>query len=569
MKTKERTYNPVYLAVFSAFVSLYLVLFGPLDIFVHNSEEFSSTLVELVSILLLMAGISFVLILTVLLLSPRVIRIFIFKGLAFLVLSSWVISNYFYGDYGQLDGTPLVIDSWSPLALAQSAVLILLVLLVARLEINSVLKLTGLVFLMGLVSSAIGLSSLEVQDSDETATLFPAALTQFSPSKNVLHVVLDELGSNLFIHTIESDERLKKAFDGFTVFSDTLSVYPSTEMAIVALMTGEVYRNGEPKKDFRKKARKKNEGIVRLESLGYELDSHTRCQLGVLKHCTMITSRILNEDIADIEALQLLDIFLFKSAPDYIKPDIYNEEKWLLLDMSSHNGHLKFQSGVAHLLFEKFLEEISVADNGKPRYKFFHSMVTHSPTDLSADCDIVDEDERSNVTEIEFVKCGLGHFVSLLKKLRKLGIYDETMIILSSDHGDYWLGAGMKFSEFKSRGVRPGMVTRAHATLAIKPFKSRGPMTVTPAPVSLRDIPHTILAANGLEQEESASPGTRDVFSVGETEEREREFLFYIWEHKYWSEELLPPITTLKINGKIQDPQSWPDLSSRAQLSEQ
>jgi len=570
MQTKVDTDNLTRLAAFSAFISLFLVLFGPLDIFVHNSDEFSSTPAELVSILLLMAGALFALVFTVLFLSPRVVKNAVFKGLAFLVLGSWVISNFLYGEYGRLDGKELVINTWSSLAFVQTAVLLLLLFLIVKLEIDNVFKLTGVVFLMGLLSSAIGIMSLETKDSQIPAADFPSTLTQFSPSKNVLHIVLDELGSDIFIHVVESDDRLKQALDGFTIFSDALSVYPSTEMSILVLMTGEVYRNNGPKRAFIKKVRKQNKGIKRLESLGYELDAHTRCQLGALRRCTLINSRILNEDLADIEALQLLDIFIFKSVPDYLKPDVYNNEKWLFLAMSNHNSYLKFQSGVAHLLFKKFVEDISVSDSSSPRYKFFHSMVTHAPSDLDADCDIVDEDQASGVTKTEFVKCGLGQFSDLLEKLKELDIYDQTMIVLSSDHGDYWIDDSVDVGKFKSRGIRIGMFTRASAALAIKPFDARGPVAMTQAPVSLRDIPQTILAANGLDQDTSVdtSSATRDVFSVNPNEDREREFLFYVWEHKYWAEEVLPPITTIKINGRRKDPQAWSIPASAVRSTE-
>ncbi len=345
----------IYLAAFSAFVSFYMVLFGPLDIFVHNSEEFSSAPAELITGLALMAGAMFLVILVVLLLSPRSLKKFLLRALAFIVIGAWLISNFFYGEYGQLDGKELVIEKWSMLAVVQLVVLLVLLLLIVKLDIGKVLKLTGIVFLLGLISSVVGFMSLDNKDDNIPAVEFPESLTQFSPTKNVLHVVLDEMGLRIFIHALESDSELKKAFDGFTIFSDTLSIYPSTEMSIAVLMTGEIYRNDVPKKAFIKQLRKQNKGVEKLESLGYELDSHTRCQLGVVQRCTLINALILNENIADIEALQLLDIFLFKSVPDYLKPEVYNHEKWLLLDMSSHNEYLKFRSGTAHLLFKKFV----------------------------------------------------------------------------------------------------------------------------------------------------------------------------------------------------------------------
>ena len=88
-------------------------------------------------------------------------------------------------------------------------------------------------------------------------------------------------------------------------------------------------------------------------------------------------------------------------------------------------------------------------------------------------------------------------------------------------------------------------------------------MVVSEAPVSLRDIPATILAAHGLEPGSESIAGVRDVFSVSEQESREREFLYYKWEHKYWSASKLPPIVTFAVNGHLKNPEAWQSLSER------
>ncbi len=137
------------------------------------------------------------------------------------------------------------------------------------------------------------------------------------------------------------------------------------------------------------------------------------------------------------------------------------------------------------------------------------------------------------------------------------------MIVMSSDHGDYEVYEGMKVGKFGRRGIKPGVHARSRATLMVKPFGARGPLAMSRAQVSLRDIPHTILAANGLEPADAASPGSRDVFDVDETEDREREYLYYVWEHEYWSRDTLPPITTFRVTGDSGDPESWPDLKAR------
>ena len=563
MQKEDRFMSPFLVMPYAAVVSLYLAFLGPLNIYIYNSEEFSSSPSELIGVLLLITGVFFFLLLALLHLPPRRFSKIFFRIIAIGVLGAWIFSTFLYGEYGRLDGTPLTIERWGLLALAQSVVLLGLIFLSVNVSLEVIFRLVGLVFVISLITAATNAFTLDSKEKKKAITGLPASLTQFSPEKNVLHVVLDELGSDLFFAALESDRELKRAFDGFTYFGNTLSVYPSTEMSIAALMTGAVYRNEESKKDFLNRLREKNIGVKRLETIGYEMDSHTTCKLGILSHCSPANSRILKQNVADIEALELLDIFIFKSVPDFIKPNIYNHERWFFLGMHARNSYLKSHAGIAHLLFEKYLEQLTVSVDSSPRYQFFHSMVTHTPADLDASCKILEHSEQNRLTGIEFVKCGLSHFVTLLETLKRLGIYDQTMIVLSSDHGDHWQGHQFDLKAFEDLGITRRMLTRSSATLAIKPFGSRGRMVVSEAPVSLRDIPATILAAHGLEPGSESIAGVRDVFSVSEQESREREFLYYKWEHKYWSASKLPPIVTFAVNGHLKNPEAWQSLSER------
>ena len=425
---------------------------------------------------------------------------------------------------------------------------------------QNIYRITGAVFLAGMVSIANGVLALESDNDRRLATGLPTTLTEFSPTRNVLHVVLDQMGLDLFMLAVEGDKNIREALDGFTVFTDTLSVYPSTQMSIVTLLTGEVFRNNESKKAFVKRVKQKAVGVELLKRQGFELDSHTLCGLGVLQRCSLSNKRIISRDVADIEAMQLLDIFIFRAAPDYVKPKIYNNEKWLFLDISNRNKYLKSHSGVAHIIFEKFIDEIAVAESSSPRYKFFHSQITHAPADMDAECNILMEDQVRSLSTPGLIQCGLGHFIRLLHKLEQLGVYDNTMIVLSSDHGDYRADKSVNIRAFNRLGFETNMVTRSFASLAIKPVKARGPVAFTSAPVSLRDIPHTILAAHNIKPGPEASPGTRDVFSVSETENREREYLFYAWKHEYWMKDFLPPITLIRVNGPMKDPASWREV---------
>jgi len=541
--------------------SFFLVVFGPLGIFLGNADDLTIDLKSLVINLSIIAGSIFlVLSILMIVLPEKLSRIFV-RAIVLITLGSWFFSSFLYGDYGQLDGQELSISSWSWLVIFQLIVLIAMVLFVVKVKISAVAKVIYFVFLAGLFTSAFGILNLEENTYQNDKKGFHSGMTALSPEKNVLHVVLDTLQTDLFKSVIQNDLSLKSKFEGFIFFEDTLSVYRSTEMSIPMLISGEIYRNRQPKDEFLRRIKKQKLGVKKLENIGYKLDAHGGCSL--ITPCTYLSPQVVDKEGIYSEILLLLDIYLFKSVPDWLKPSIYNKGDWLLLKSinANLNDYLRAQHvGLGHLLFLKFVKELEVDEDPVPRYKFFHSLVTHDPLKLDADCNIVPQDKVFGFSRVEFVTCGIRHFAKLLDKLKALGVYDNTMIILSADHGAGYRNDDFDVVAFSERGISSRILGFASATMLIKPFNRRGDMKISEAQVSLRDIPKTILAANDIAVEDDPHDAfpARDALNIAAEAEREREYLHYEWKRIYRGEPKLPPITLYAINGNIKDSLSWP-----------
>jgi hypothetical protein len=107
-------------------------------------------------------------------------------------------------------------------------------------------------------------------------------------------------------------------------------------------------------------------------------------------------------------------------------------------------------------------------------------------------------------------------FGDLLNRLRQLGIYDETLIILQGDHG-----SGIKpLIDEKSFDFMP---PRLPALLAIKLRGKVGPTVLSKAQTSIADIGRSVLEAESFT---SSFPGD-DVFSIDPGLNRERWFIGY------------------------------------------
>ncbi len=532
-----------------------LFFISPIELYLKNSEEVTVGLAELCLSLLPVFLVGWII-----LCLPYALPVAKFRQgykyvISVLAILIWINATFLFGEYGELDGRGLNIEQFSLLSLMQLTVCCLIAATVIMSKkardllgnmvtvILCILSLT-LVFNIGKYVEAGGLDKKLVSQPS-----FHKSLLEFSPEKNIIHIILDEFQTDIMVEILDEDAPWEKAFRGFHFFENTASVYPTTIMAVPSMLSGRVYRNEMDKELFLDEVFEKNEFLQSLEDHNYRRDFHT-----VYVYCGK--NRLLNcsphfSGAVGTLKYELIDIALFKSVPDLIKPYIYNDERWLMRSHFSEDKYLKTPGGIAYLLWRKYISEIN-NESEQPTYKFFHSGITHSPMVLDEDCKI--HDARPATLE-DFKQqgiCALRQVVGFLQRLKELGVYENSFIIISSDHGSSYVAEGFG-EKFKGRGINVQHYARSRALLMIKPTGSKEGFVRTRRPASLLDIPNTILENNNI----GSIDGGVNVFTLSEDAERKRQYIYYDWAHEYWGKPTLPPLKIYEIDGPIDDPDSW------------
>jgi hypothetical protein len=190
-------------------------------------------------------------------------------------------------------------------------------------------------------------------------------------------------------------------------------------------------------------------------------------------------------------------------------------------------------------------------------------MSTHAPPVLDDSCNYPGKTlkyTRDNIKQQ--LRCGLEDMERLFDKLTSLQIYDSALIVINADHG----AGDAKANRVKMRnedklgdmGALAGdgfhrIVASALPLIMIKPPYASGPLVISRAPVSLADIPDTIAGTLGFD----AHFGGRDMFTVGEDEDRERTFRYYKWRHRNWQADYFQHIDEFTVSGDPLDATSW------------
>ena len=223
--------------------------------------------------------------------------------------------------------------------------------------------------------------------------------------------------------------------------------------------------------------------------------------------------------------------------------------------------------------------ELAVDSQAKPRFFWLHFMGVHLPIQLGADCAPHDrspfpdnhEGWRSLVASLPTSEtrqavvaqsvCYFDRLAVIMNKLKALGIYDSSVIIVAADHGDSFGNRREWFAQQSSHGhnayIPDAVLTAGTPVLAVKPMSAFGSFQERMEPATLCDIPKIILGQIGLPSQ--SDEACVDIVRQPPAGDRERRFYYYNWSPESWSIDSgnFPDVEEFRVVGHAQDRSSW------------
>jgi hypothetical protein len=554
-----------------------VLLVGPHTLFLANEGEFNVTFGALLPRLLLAAGAGWAVLLAaggvIAVLSERMTRLY--ASLLFAAgLLVWAQGTLMVGEYGLLTGDALDLgrEAWRGpyelvlwgLVLAAAVMFSRRVSLVAPLASTVVVALQLLV----LVASPI-VSAGETADDDTRLERRawrppPEPIYRLSHGQNVVHIVLDGFLSTTFgeIAAAERDV-IDRSFSGFVFFADHLGAFPTTKASMPAMLSGRAYRNERPFRPFQLDVLRRTSIFTALARQGWAIHSvtfHHREQPpaglsgGKVVAYTIPTPYASYGAYLEGAAAQLLDLSLFRHVPHALKPRVYNDDAWIVQSLYSTREAARHARPSNHALFlDEFVRRMSPGRSG-PVYTYVHVAIPHPPLVLDAECRFTGRQRWSPRAYADQARCGVTLVERLLDRLRDLGLYDRSVIIVTADHG--WRlrdDVDPLQATATPAGALEGLIAPAMPLLAVKPPAAAGPLRISEAPTTISDIPATILDLLGLPAE---LPG-ESVFRLEEGASRSRVYAHHPWDNAGWQQPYFEPLWLFDVQGRVADRASW------------
>jgi hypothetical protein len=350
-----------------------------------------------------------------------------------------------------------------------------------------------------------------------------------STEKNVFIISFDQIQGSFVHGYLQANPEKANLLDGFVFFPDAAATYPNTNYSLSSVLLGRVAKDSRENWRYAIESDESILAVAQSKGLsvrtnGYLANQKYRCitcgskgqrfnfvqSYELLRHAINIGFGI---DIASL-GMKLSGAMSGPFPPGLV------DHVW---QIDLHK-------------FQAFVEGMTIAD-ADPTVYFMHFAGTHQPFIYREDCSLREREEIANFQTVVGAKENLSCLFSLLelflKNLEKNGVYDQSLVIIFSDHGferNININANdLRYQDFFGVGsaergdsLNTKPVGSYNPMLFVKQAGSRGHLAIDDSPVSLIDIAPTVCDAI------ECGIGWPGISLFGERPtQREREFWLY------------------------------------------
>lgn len=536
----------------------------PFHIYDSNVNEFTASIYSIIKYFSILAVPVFLLLILIGFASRGRYQDIVFACLLSFTFIIWGFGNILIVDYGAWDGRHI---QWDKFEIAWWIdILFILLTFVLIVVFRRIIVKPVFVFL--LVVSSIQLfyisykviSDPERYESNFSSRDMRKSLSEyarFSKSGNVIHLVIDGFQSDVFETLINEDKNIKKQLYGFEFYREALSVFPYTRFSVPSFMGAEIYRNDVKKDDFVGRVLEEESILQAAHDGGYDVDiAGEEYFVPFYSRAKHTNKFIISNDPDTIyinNAVTLLELSLFRQSPQFLKKIIKGEKSSPVSDLLNVDSLMRYQY-FKHTAFLQYLTKNMSIDRDKPVYKFMHIMNTHTPMLVTEDCLYAGSMLKMVRKTLTYqAACTLDTVIGLFDRMKQLGIYDSSTILIHGDHGG-WVKPVRYVShkiqtpdgEFGFTDEAAGLAT---PLLAMKLPHQEEELVIKDSLVSLKDIPASMSKALGLEKQYDGNV----IQDLSGSDSVVRYFHYYETQPNAWTTDFTGPIYRLKINGSYFD----------------
>lgn len=349
-----------------------------------------------------------------------------------------------------------------------------------------------------------------------------------SSGKNVVFIVADMFSGGYMERIFKECPEYREKLSGFTWHRNMLAAATETATSMPSIFAGEEYlplaMNSMPGSGDEKVNNAASTLFRQAEKQGYKvavvngsaaylegatLEGTSNSELEPYERYWEKVRDIRSDSERKVNQPHLFTMLtIFQGAPYFLKPVIYNDGGWLIFSRVALFWYVR-----SHVFneysFLDLLPEISNSGAQGNTFKYFHSCFTHIPYGVGEDGNLVDfnsqypDEVHKSYIFGESAYYSAKKFIALIVAytdwLKANRLYDNTTIILASDHGNDYSDNNPLAPEGIESALPRDTFNRLNSLFMAKPAGASGPVRVDDTFASNGDINAALQKALGLQ----------------------------------------------------------------------
>lgn len=479
---------PSYIITFALCYMLFV--FEPVLMYSTNIDDFWFDLETIIPSILEAFGLLLLMVLAfvtlVYLINRRfseTLKVYYFVVIAefFIFLAAYIQGNYLTANLPALDGGSV---DWSQYAKDDIVTLVIWVIIgaallfaIVKLEFAKLAKYLAIgaaaVFVMLTVSLINEIASNDAFRKKDSTIATETNINNISSNKNFIIFMVDSVSAGDFYDAMNAHDEYKDMLRDFTYYPDAMSTYAFTRESVPYVLTGKWNRNEKSFSDYCMDAYNNSELFLELAERDYDINVYD---------ADIVWQGEKNFDVKNNISDGTPDIYFGTFMQMEFR---YVTFKYLPYCFKKYSGIDSFD---LNLIIQKFRwDNISIYNNitktpklsqsKRDMFQFLHVEGAHLPMRYDKDLNIIPVKDGSYEQLCEATAKVIDAF---LQRLRDNGTYDNSVIIILSDHGYDKYGPIPQVDDY--------VLKRFNPILFIKGYQEKHDMEISELPVSFTDL---------------------------------------------------------------------------------
>ena len=532
---------------FALFLSFTFGFFGPIQLYITNVNEYWFSIWDILWPCALCTVVAFAVILCIGALLPLKGRKIYFGLLFGLALALYIQGNFINTDYGVLDGTAINWDEYADVAIWNTALWVALIiipvaLMIFKTKISYKITKWVSVYIVAIQVLTLGFLAITTDlEKDNNYYLSTEGIYDISTKKNVIVFLLDSFDDNYLKEILKNEPQFLEQLDGFTYFDNSTGMYPTTKGSLPYILTGNLYRNETPFREYIKESWDNSKQYKDLKEANFDIGIYTDPLFVDMQNRLDIINNIEKSEIK-VSSKSGLTKMIYKLTSFQYFPHMLKQYVWFYSgDFNLYKTSIATAAPVFSLdnvtYYNKLMStglQISEENN---IFRFIHLNGAHPPYTINENVETMTDGSATYMTA---AKGSLKMVYKYIEQLKNLGVYNNTVMVIMADHG-LWTGSP------------------TNPVLLVKQQNENGTLKIVDAPVSHSDFWGIIMSAIDLNKENQYG---YSLDSIIQMKDRKRGYLFYSWDDT-WFSEYLPPMREYDIDANSNDITSFHLLDAK------